>query len=73
MVMALSLITAKATRTVIVSATTLYQVASDELGDATQWTRIARLNGLVDPWIAGVVRLKIPRVDVSAGNGGVLL
>lgn len=70
--MPISLITAKPTRTKVVSATTLFQVASDELGDATQWTRIARLNGLIDPWIAGVVELRIPRVDARADSGGIL-
>lgn len=71
--MAISLITARANRTVTVSATTLFQVAADELGDATQWTRLARLNGLTDPFITGIVTLRVPVVDPTAGNGGVLL
>jgi hypothetical protein len=71
--MAISLITARTNRTVTVSAANLFQVAADELGDATQWTRIARINGLVDPFITGIVTLKIPAVDPTAGNGGVLL
>jgi nucleoid-associated protein YgaU len=50
----------------------LFQIAAQYLGDATQWNRIARLNGLWDPVITGIVTLKIPPVDVTAGNGGIL-
>lgn len=72
--MSISLITARSVRTVTVSATTLFHVAAEELGDATQWTRIARMNGLFDPWIEGIVTLKIPTFDAAAnGSGGVLL
>lgn len=39
---------------------TLFRVALEELGDAEQWDRIARLNGLVDPWLTGFNELKIP-------------
>lgn len=56
-------------RTVTVSGTTLYHVAATELGDATQWIRIASLNNLSDPQIQGVVTLKIPDADASAGGG----
>lgn len=70
--MSVSLITARATRTITVSSTNLFQVAADELGDALQWTRIARMNGLIDPFIVGVVELKIPTVDPSIEAGGVL-
>ncbi|HZT90253.1 MAG TPA: hypothetical protein VFA12_20100 [Stellaceae bacterium] len=38
----------------------LFRIALDELGDATQWDRIAVLNGLTDPWIQGSVTLLIP-------------
>lgn len=51
-----------------VSATTLFHVAARELGSADQWDRIARLNGLIDPWIAGPVELKIPRPGKSTGG-----
>lgn len=43
-----------------------------ELGDATQWNRIAAANGLWDPFLDGVVTLIIPPVDPNAGNGGIL-
>ncbi len=52
-----------------VSDTTLFHVAAQELGDATQWNRIAALNGLNDPMIYGVVELLLPPYDASA-NGG---
>lgn len=52
-----------------VSGTTLFAVAAQELGDATQWYRIASLNGLVDPWIGPVCELLIPRPGQS--NGGI--
>lgn len=58
-------------RRVTVSATNLFAVASVYLGDATQWTRIARANGLVDPWIDGIVELVIPPRG-SSSDGGVL-
>ena len=50
----------------------LFQVAAQYLGDAIQWNRIARLNGLTDPFFTGYMVLKIPPVNSSAGNGGVL-
>lgn len=66
------LITARQLRTVTASATNLFAIAAEELGDATQWNRIARLNGLTDPFFDGIVTLKIPRHDPAGGNGGVL-
>ena len=60
-------------RTISVAGATLYQVAAQYLGDASQWNRIASLNGLVDPWLPlGVLTLKLPPVSATAGNGGIL-
>ena len=70
--MTLSLITARAVRTVTVNNTTLFAVAAELLGDALQWTRIARLNGLTDPFIVGDMELKIPTVEPSYDADGVL-
>ena len=39
------------------------------LGDATQWNRIAALNGISDPWLSGLTVLRIPDQDASAGGG----
>jgi hypothetical protein len=47
----------------------LFQIAALELGDATQWIRIAQLNSIYDPMLVGVVTLLIPERDPSAGGG----
>jgi hypothetical protein len=47
----------------------LFQIAAEQLGDATQWIRIAQLNNLTDPTFCGVVTLRIPDTDPSAGGG----
>jgi nucleoid-associated protein YgaU len=58
-------------RTIQVIGGNLWQVAARELGDATQASRIALLNGLSDPVLpAGVLlALKLPAVDPNAGGG----
>jgi hypothetical protein len=55
--------------TVTVAGGNLFRVALEQLGDCTQWNRIAKLNGLQDPWLTGLVTLKIPPVDANAGGG----
>ena len=52
-----------------VAGTTLFHVAAQYLGDATQWNRIAALNGLDDPSLNGVVELLLPSYDTSASGG----
>jgi hypothetical protein len=52
-----------------VADTTLFHVAAQELGDATQWNRIAMLNGLSDPMLSGVVELLLPPYDASVTGG----
>ena len=47
----------------------LFRLALVHLGDATQWSRIAGLNGLDDPVLVGVVTLELPAVDRRAGGG----
>ncbi|MBS0558426.1 MAG: hypothetical protein JSR21_00045 [Proteobacteria bacterium] len=47
----------------------LFEIAARQLGDATQWIRIAQLNGLSDPMLSGVVTLVIPDVNLAAGGG----
>ena len=56
-------------RTITVAGGNLFRIALDELGDATQWNRIASLNGLQDPWLTGLMTLKIPPVNPNAGGG----
>ena len=50
-------------RTILVAGTNLFTVAAQELGDATQWSRIAVINGLTDPMLFGLVMLQIPSID----------
>ena len=56
-------------RTITVAGGDLFRIAARELGDATQWIRIAQLNGISDPMLEGVVTLMIPDVDPNAGGG----
>ena len=55
--------------TLQVAGTDLFTIAAQQLGDATQWYRIAALNGLSDPMIFGLVTLQIPDFDASATGG----
>ena len=55
--------------TITVAGGNLFQIAASELGDATQWLRIAQLNGLSDPMLNGVTTLLIPAPDPPAGGG----
>jgi hypothetical protein len=56
-------------KTVTVAGGDLFRLALVHLGDATQWSRIAALNGLDDPVLDGLVTLALPPVDASAGGG----
>jgi hypothetical protein len=56
-------------RTITIAGGNLFRIAADQLGDATQWIRIAELNGLSDPMISGVVTLLLPDPDPGAGGG----
>lgn len=55
--------------TTTVAGGDLFRVALRALGDATQWNRIAALNGLTDPVVSGLVTLQLPPVDNTAGGG----
>lgn len=56
-------------QTITLAGGDLFHIAAQYLGDATQWNRIAQLNGLTDPVLYGVITLLIPDVDASAGGG----
>lgn len=56
-------------RVVTVVGGNLFRIAAEQLGDATQWIRIAQLNKLSDPMLSGVVTLLIPENDPNAGGG----
>ena len=55
--------------TLTIAGSNLFRIAAEQLGDATQWIRIAQLNGLIDPMLSGVHTLQIPDVDPNAGGG----
>jgi hypothetical protein len=57
-------------RKVWASGTTLFHVAAIELGDASQWYRVAEINGITDPWVGAATQLLIPAPATS--NGGIL-
>lgn len=55
------------------SSANLFQLAAQYLGDATQWNRIANLNGFTDFLVSGLTSpILIPPYDKNAGNGGIL-
>lgn len=56
-------------KVVTVAGGDLFRLALERLGDATQWNRIARANGLSDPVLSGLVTLKLPPVNPAAGGG----
>lgn len=56
-------------RTITVAGGDLFHLAATYLLDATQWNRIAQVNGLSDPVLSGLVTLLIPDIDASAGGG----
>jgi len=56
-------------QTVTVAGGNLFQIAAQQLGDATQWIRIAQLNQISDPLLVGVTTLLIPVVNPQAGGG----
>lgn len=53
----------------VVAGGDLFRLALQHLGDATQWNRLAALNGLNDPILSGLQTLWIPKLDKTAGGG----
>jgi hypothetical protein len=47
----------------------LFHIAAVHLGDATQWIRIAQLNGLSDPLLVDLTILLIPDIKPDGGGG----
>lgn len=54
---------------ITVAGGNLFAVAAQQLGDATQWIRIAQTNNLTDPMLIGVITLSIPQADPNATGG----
>jgi hypothetical protein len=57
------------TSMITVAGGDLFHIAASQLGDATQWIRIAQLNGLSDPMLTGVTTLALPAPNPAAGGG----
>ncbi len=58
-------------RVITVAGSNLFAIAAEYMGDAARWNDIAALNGLRDPFLVGLVTLKIPS-GKRPGNGGTL-
>ena len=54
--------------TIIVAGGNLFRIAAEQLGDATQWFRIAQYNDLNDPMLSGLMTLLIPDKDRNSGG-----
>jgi hypothetical protein len=55
-------------RTVTVAGGNLFDIASQQYGDASSWTGIAKANGLSDPVVTGVRSLVVPTTPDTAGG-----
>jgi len=55
--------------TITVNNDSLYRIAAEFYGDASQWTIIADANGLKDPQLYGTVTLIIPEWDGNDRGG----
>jgi nucleoid-associated protein YgaU len=49
--------------------TTLFQIAAQYLGDARQWSRIALINGIEDPFLSASTTLTLPTILTPRGQG----
>ena len=56
-------------KTITVTGSNLFRIAAEQLGDATQWIRIAELNNISDPMLSGVSTLVVPSIDHNGGGG----
>jgi hypothetical protein len=51
------------------AGTTLFHIAARYLNDATQWSRIAQINHLQDPFLSEFKTLNIPFTRIEQGPG----
>jgi hypothetical protein len=56
-------------KTITAAGGNLFRIAAEQLGDATQWVRIAQINNIEDPMLSGVVTLILPDPNPSSGGG----
>lgn len=59
-------------RTILVSNTTLFNIAARELGNAMYWTVLAKENNITDPWIDGLTQINIPALFDTTDTSGIL-
>ena len=52
--------TANGVKTITLSGGNLYQIASDQYGDATLWESLATVNGIDDPQLTGINSIQVP-------------
>lgn len=60
------------TQTVSAVDVSLFHVAAQYLGDATQWWRIAQVNGMSDPdltWLSAPIQIDIPIASPALTGG----
>ena len=53
-------------QTIVTCGGNLFDIAGRYLNDPNQWSLLATLNGIRDPWLNGIVSLTIP--DPQMGN-----
>jgi len=51
--------------------TTLFHIAARYLGDASQWSRVALINGIQDPYLNEATTLNLPTALIGLGQGSV--
>jgi hypothetical protein len=51
--------------------TTLFHVAAKYLGDASQWSRLALINDIQDPYLSEATTLNLPAILIGKGQGSV--
>lgn len=59
-------------RPVWVSDTTLFHISLEQMGDPLHWPEIARLNGMIDPWVTTLTEVLIPPVPATGTLTGLL-
>ena len=53
---------------ITVTGGTLFEIAATYLGDINQWSAIAALNAIRDPWLVGVNVIELPSDAATAGG-----
>jgi hypothetical protein len=49
----------------------LFHVAAKYLGDASQWSRLALINDIQDPYLSEATTLNLPAILIGKGQGSV--